>query len=411
MNERPFSLPSDLRDQPRKRVLIFSPATGASNRGHIAGILRYSMTIAYWDVLVLADVPSARTVKQMTSFAPHGVIMSERFYAELAKRKSLPTCPTVLFTENVHQSYGDIPCIRTDDEAIGRAAASHFIAKGCSAFAAVGLHPGLSASADERVRAYSNALTQAGKSAPFFYGENVPSSGETWTINRSALAAFLSKLPKPCAIFTISDAFAWQVLQVCTNLGLVVPGQVRILGCDDDEMFCRASEPRLSSVAPDYNAGGYLAGKVLSRLIWGRKSSVLGRCFPYGIKGIAERESTLDPTGLNYTIVRAKEFIAEHYAEDLSVADVAAALKISKRLLNLHFSKTSAKSVHEEILKTRLRNLAALLIRRDTPIREATIQCGFKSENHAKFVFKKRFGMTMRDYRDKPRRRSEVILP
>ena len=43
---------------------------------------------------------------------------------------------------------------------------------------------------------------------------------------------------------------------------------------------------------------------------------------------------------------------------------------------------------------------AALIAKSRYPLLRAISQCGFGSINHAKAVFKKRFGMTMREYRN-----------
>ena len=53
----------------------------------------------------------------------------------------------------------------------------------------------------------------------------------------------------------------------------------------------------------------------------------------------------------------------------------------------------------ELLLERRLAALAALLRKSKGPIALAIKECGFGSVNHAKAVFKKRYGMTMRDFR------------
>ena len=411
MNRVPIIPPRNRRKQARKRVLIFASTASMVARERLAGILRYAGTMGNWEVLVLNEVLTAYTLRQMRDFKPNGVILNEHFYTELVQRKALPACPLVLFTDNTDRSYGETPCIQADETAIGTAAATYFLKKKYANIAVVGLRPWTHFFADQRVRSFNETIEQAGLPTPHFYGETLPEHGETCVLNRRALGNFLLNLPKPCAIFAISDDFAWQVLQACTDLGIFVSGHVTLLGCDNNEAICRAAEPRLSSVAPDHEAGGYLAGKVLSRLFWGREKSVVGRCFPYGVKGVVERESTLDPTGVNNTIVRARAFIAQHYTERISVVDVARATHISKRTLNMHFSQSSAKSVHNEILTARLKHLLKLLARPNMPIREATQKSGFHSENHAKAVFKARFGMTMREYRENPIRRNAAIFP
>ena len=56
-------------------------------------------------------------------------------------------------------------------------------------------------------------------------------------------------------------------------------------------------------------------------------------------------------------------------------------------------------TVGELISEQRLAALAAMLRKSKDPIVKAIKECGFGSVNHAKAVFRKRFGMTMRNYR------------
>ena len=58
-------------------------------------------------------------------------------------------------------------------------------------------------------------------------------------------------------------------------------------------------------------------------------------------------------------------------------------------------------TVGELISEQRLAALSNMLRKSKGPIVQAIKECGFGSVNHAKAVFKKRFGMTMREWRSK----------
>ena len=79
--------------------------------------------------------------------------------------------------------------------------------------------------------------------------------------------------------------------------------------------------------------------------------------------------------------------------------DVAAHLGISRTLLDLRFREMGSATVGQLLSERRLAALSALLRKSKAPISRLAKECGFGSINHAKAVFKKRFGMTMRDYR------------
>lgn len=68
--------------------------------------------------------------------------------------------------------------------------------------------------------------------------------------------SWLRKLPKPVCIFIPQDIRGRQVMDACLIADIKVPYQVAVLGVDNDEMICEATEPPLSSIAIDTEAGG-----------------------------------------------------------------------------------------------------------------------------------------------------------
>lgn len=53
-----------------------------------------------------------------------------------------------------------------------------------------------------------------------------------------------------------------ELLNICARLGLSVPDDIAILGVDNDEGICENTVPTLSSIAPDFTEGGYLAASI-----------------------------------------------------------------------------------------------------------------------------------------------------
>ena len=82
---------------------------------------------------------------------------------------------------------------------------------------------------------------------------------------------------------------------------------------------------------------------------------------------------------------------------------MAAHLGVSRPLLDLRFRETQKTSVGRLITDTRLAEVAHRL--KDTRIAIGTIPdlCGFKNANALKNLFKKRYGLSMREYRSAKR--------
>ena len=112
-----------------------------------------------------------------------------------------------------------------------------------------------------------------------------------------------------------------------------------------------------------------------------------------------ERESTRPPAPAAVLIERAMKFIAENAARGIGPQDVADSLGISRTLLDLRFREAGNATVGRQILEKRLALLSAMLRKSKARISRMTRECGFRSVNYAKDVFKKHFGMSMREWR------------
>ena len=117
------------------------------------------------------------------------------------------------------------------------------------------------------------------------------------------------------------------------------------------------------------------------------------------IKRIVERDSTRPPAPAANLIERAIKYITENARKSITPNDVASHLGVSRTLLDLRFREMNSGTIGELITKRKLSQLSSLLRRTNTPILKLTKECGFGSINHAKAVFKKRFGMTMKEWR------------
>ena len=102
----------------------------------------------------------------------------------------------------------------------------------------------------------------------------------------------------------------------------------------------------------------------------------------------------LDPLG-------AEKHVVGNLARNAYYAvDVAAHLGVSRPLLDLRFRETQKESVGRLITDTKLAEVSRRL--KDTRVAIGAIPdlCGFKNANALKNLFKKRYGMSMREYRN-----------
>ena len=273
--------------------------------------------------------------------------------------------------------------IHTDNVAIAREAARTLSASG--AFGSYAYYP---AAGDpdwslERAKGFLAAVRNR-KSSPVV------------TLPRQETAAALLKLPRPIGILAANDTYAVELLDVCRKCGLHVPRDVSLVGVDNEELLCESAVPPLTSIEPDFEREGYEAAKAVIQLL-GRRN--VPRNVTCGVNRIIVRKSTVDERYATSLVSRALDYINEKAATGITVADVSAHLRVSRRLLSLRFRETKGFSPKEAIIARKLALLRKGLAETDLPIAIVCARCGFGSENHPKKLFRERFKTTMRDFR------------
>ena len=281
--------------------------------------------------------------------------------------------------------------VRTDDGEIGFKAADYFMSIG--RFRSFGYVPYRETGKEwsvKRKRAFALRLKNKGHDCQIFSAEGN---------GKRDLGAWLKALPKPAAILCAWDAVAAETAYTARKAKIHIPSQVVLLGVDNDEVHCTSSQPQISSVEFDAEREGFTAADLMLKMLNTRKRNVSRSICCGGVTRIVERESTRPPIPAAHLIKRALMFISENAVKGIGPKDVAVHLGISRTLLDLRFREMETKTVGEFITERRLAILSAMLQKSKIPAVRLTKECGFGNINHAKAVFKKRFGMTMREYR------------
>jgi LacI family transcriptional regulator len=179
----------------------------------------------------------------------------------------------------------------------------------------------------------------------------------------------------------------------------VVPDEVAVLGVDNDAMLCESINTPLSSVRHDLEGMAYEAAALLDHLMaGGQPPRELKRVPP---KGIATRRST-DILAVNdRNVARALRFLWDHYATStLSVADVAAAVGVNRRVLEKAFRQELGRGINRELARVRLQAVVRALESSDDSITDIASRTGYSRPNHLFRTFRARHGMSPRQYRE-----------
>lgn len=213
------------------------------------------------------------------------------------------------------------------------------------------------------------------------------------------LSNWLKQLPKPAAILAVHDLRATHVLAAANAASIGIPDQISLLGVDNDELLCDFTHPKLSSIFPDHVYEGRLAAQELERMLLAGTARRRTKTVRTQRKSLVERESTVHTSPAARLAEIAVDYIHRNALTNIRVRDVVKHLGVSHRLANLRFRECTGTTILEAILNVRLEEVKRRLRTSNVPINKITAACGFGNDCHAKHLFRKRFGMTMRDFR------------
>ena len=299
---------------------------------------------------------------------------------------------------------GRIARVASDNEAIASTAFSELSAGRPKAFALVGI-PSAFAWSMERERAFRKLAKESGATCVSF-----PRRRETAADRASRLAAWVSRLPRQTAIFAVNDNTAAEVAEAARLAYRPIPRDLTLLGVDDNAAICEASRPTISSIPIDHERSGDLAAKMIGERIGTTATRKVGsprcpsrpRCpssLAIGPLLAIRRESTRGRGRREKFILEAVEMIRREAADGLRAERLAARFPCSRSLFYLRFREAMGHSVHDEILNVRFEKVFTLLSHTDTPIGAIADFCGFRSAIALKWIFRKRTGMSMREWR------------
>lgn len=100
----------------------------------------------------------------------------------------------------------------------------------------------------------------------------------------------------------------------------------------------------------------------------------------------------------SFYIVRAIEFIQKNYSRDISIPDIAEAVKISEGHLRKCFKLETNKKIVDYLTEYRLSRAKSLMKNGERRIDEIWQKTGFTSSQYFSYVFKRNEGMTPSDY-------------
>jgi LacI family transcriptional regulator len=377
-------------------VAVMFDISSAYGRGILRGIAKYSRLYGPW--VFIRTLPPYLTLKQgsqqLLSHDIDGIIGP--FASPKEARKLIPRgIPGVLafYNEMGKSRYSTIV---GDYKSLGVIAAEYFLSRGFRRFAYCGF--------DDKSwsRLTGNSfIAEISKKGFESYRYECPKHKKTlWLDERQEVAKWLSNLPKPIAVMACNDDRAQNILESCKIARLHVPEEVAVLGSDNDDFICDLSTPSLSSIPYNYEKAGFEIAKLLDELMKNKNGNIQKNIIIRPM-AVVTRQSTDIMAIEDKEVAMAMRYIRQHAKEKFQVENVVEAVSISRRELYNRFQRIFNRSVHEEIIRVRVAEIANMLVETNLTISQIAVVLGETSDKHIARIFRSYMGMSPIEYRKK----------
>lgn len=350
--------------------------------------MEFARTCPDWEMQIVTSERVAEVRRALGRFRPDGIICA------LLDEKSMAYVATLDVPTVIAFHPGELAVrpegaryVVSDSVQIGRTVARHVYACGYRSFLCVGKRG--SPWEKERFDAFEGELAKF----------NCRAERLAMPFTSAELLEALAALPRRTAVFAADDNVAIDVLNVARRHGLDVPRRFGVMGVSNLAIQCDNSHPPLTSLDQNFAHGGYLAAQRLKTLLRG---GIVPKISFYPPGKVHER-SSLPPVQAQHSLAvdLATTFIERNVRKPIEVPDVVAAAGVSRRTLENLFRSELSASVAETIRNARLDHLAAQVARSRAPLADICLACGWPHAAHAMRLFKRRFGTTMGEWREK----------
>ncbi|OHB65779.1 MAG: hypothetical protein A2Y77_18220 [Planctomycetes bacterium RBG_13_62_9] len=346
----------------------------------------------YWGTRDVRESP-----KTLRTLMAHGMVLREQADREETLRLLSIRLPTIIspYTE----PFAGLPNILTDDAAIANMAAAYLLDRGFRHFAYCGFGDTYYWSR-RRGRSFKDRVRDAGFEIHYYeYEQPRTRTPHSWEREQAILIDWLRGLPKPVGLMACNDDRGLDVLEACKAAGLHVPEQVAIVGVGNDDLVCDLAAPPLSSIALSAQKAGYEAAAILERMM--RGDTTVDRPVVVRPSRVVTRQSTDVFAVADPHVLDALRFVhARARTEAIQVDDVLRSVSISRRSLYDRFARTLGRSVHHEIKRVRVDELARLLVDTDLPMSQLALRLGCSDIKNLSRYFKQETGVTPLQYRN-----------
>jgi LacI family transcriptional regulator len=366
----------------QKSVALLIETSNAYARGLLSGIAAYIHEHELWSIYMLEQERGAAPPSWLKNWNGDGLIarIENEQIAEVVRKLKIPVVDV-----SAARQVPNIPWVETNDRAIARLAYEHFRERGFENFAFCGERDFQWSIL--RREAFQECVSGDGYECHILESPRHESRSFSPNRERSKLAKWVLSLPRPIGVFACYDIKAQQVLDVCREHQVKVPGELALLGVDNDELLCDLCTPPLSSIIPAAHQTGRKAAELLDAMMNGATVGSEARLIDP--VGVATRQSTDVLATRDADISAAVRFIQDHFCEGINVHDVLKAVPLSRRAFESRFQAIIGRTPHQEIIRRRIERVRQLLVETDLTLAEIAKRTGFQNQEYMSVAFRR----------------------
>ena len=374
----------------KKTIVLTLDLNGATCRDYFSGILKFAPRRPQWTFKLVSTLEDLQR-ELKTGNGLDGVInahSSLSIHKALYRRTALPVVTYPYLLPQPNMTIPNRTYIADDNASISRLAYNHFKSLGkfrSYAYITPSTDTGWSG---EREREFVR-LVKADGEDPFVFKPS-----KSISPNADGLRRFLAGLPKPAAVFCAYDVRAQEVVLAAQRERIAIPGEMSVIGVDNDEAICESTRPRITSVRADHVGTGLLMAQELDKLMRSRTPPAAKFIRVPALDVIVRETSTPTAPGATYLIQRALDFIAKNASGHLRVEDVARHLGVSRRLLEYRFAQYESRSIATSIRDAWLARAKELLSHPTAKATDVARQLGFANPKSFHAIFTRETGVT-----------------
>jgi AraC-like DNA-binding protein len=287
--------------------------------------------------------------------------------------------------------------VEFDFDELGELAVGHYHKQG---FAALGWFGSLHPERSEHWRYFEAVKRHAEAMEMELIAFDTPPPDLRWHdvhAQRDQWVEWVRHLPEGIGVICADDEYAARLYGAGYLAERPIGKDLYVLGMGNEEFFCEAQSPPMSSIQVDYFRLGWEASVILDRLLEDGGGEQARK--QIGSASVITRQSSRPHSHAHSRVDAAMKLIWDNVGEGITVEAVARHVHLERRQLHRLFMEETGRSPSDEIQRARLETAKRMLCERSDPIAEIATACGYFDQAHMARSIKQATGSTPSQFR------------